>query len=344
MSRPDDRPFAVVLRGSVAAVIAVIAVSAVGGAARAPRADRDARRETTSRTRAGEVRRLWGFETNSDGRLQMRIERHWGEGHSHSTFSWSFDTDRGELEGLPANLDDADDTPVRFRMTRDPGTLVFEGHVDHGIGRGRYTFEPHEAFRRSMERAGMRRPTDDDLERLCSHEVRMATIEALADAGYAGLTTDDLMRLSTHGASPQFVGDMMHAGYRGLTVDDLVRLRIHDVSPSLVREYAELGYHHPSVDELVRLKDNGVEPSYVREMRGLEPKPSVDDLVRFRQHGVTPEFAHQFAALGYRHLTAEDLVRFRLHGVTPEFARKALAEHPGLSADELVRLRLTGRL
>jgi len=230
---------------------------------------------------------------------------------------------------------------VRFRMYRDPGTLVFEGHVDHGVGRGTYTFEPHEQFRREMERAGMSRPTDEDLERLCSHEVRLQTIQAFASQGYE-LSTDDLVRLATHGATPEFIGEMMQAGYRGLTVDDLVQLKVHGVSPALVHAYAELGYERPTVDDLVRLQVHGVDPAFVREMRSL--KPSVDDLVSFRIHGVTPEFARQFASLGYGKLSADDLVKFRLHGVTPEFARKALAEHPDLSADELVRLRLTGRL
>jgi len=271
MTAPNPVRFVAVMLS----VGALAAVSAVELAAKTPRPERQT-------SRPSEDRREWTLETGKDGGFQMKLERRWRDGASRSTSSWSFDAHPDEFQGLPPNLDKLHTASVHFQMRRDPGVFVFDGTVSRGMGRGTYRFEPNQEFRDAVRHAGMEPPTDDDLERLCSHDVRLETVRALVKHGYAGLSTDDLVRLAIHGASPAFVREMANLEPRP-SINDLVRLHIHGVTPEFAQAMASLGF------------------------------PSADDLVRFRLHDVTLEFTRK-AMTEHPHLSADDLVRLRLNG------------------------------
>jgi len=59
---------------------------------------------------------------------------------------------------------------------------------------------------------------------------------------------------------------------------------------------------------------------------------------------VSPEYLRELADAGYRGVPADQLVQFRIHGVNGGFIREAVGRYGKLSADDLVQLKIRGRL
>ncbi len=171
----------------------------------------------------------------------------------------TFDVPLDDLQGLDrADFgSDAGERPLSFRLTRDPGTIVFEGQGGRRPS-GTYAFESDPGFVRALNLVGDSFPEDRELFRLLIHDVPIALVEGLGAFGYDGLDTSEVVRVSVHGIDLDFIEAMQRLGYRP-EIDDLVRLRAQGITPDFVRRLAEAGHTGLSVDELVRIKTRGLD-------------------------------------------------------------------------------------
>jgi hypothetical protein len=263
---------------------------------------------TTTVNAQAALRGAWHARQSNDGSVHLSLVR------DHSSHGRNYKL--SELNGLSGGqLSATNDTPVKFTMARDAGTLVFDGVFGDGEGSGRFTFTPNAGYASDLRNMGIRSSEDIDDERLYS--------------------------LAVLDVSRQFIRDMQASGYN-VSLEDYVRFRIHGASPEYVRELKSLGYGDLSAEDLVRFRIHGVSTEYVRAMRDLGYTPAADDLVRFRIHGVSPELVKTLRTEGYRDISSDELVRFRIHGVSSDFIRSLHALGYKPTGDELVRMRIHG--
>lgn len=248
----------------------------------------------------------WSAKRMGD-KIDLQMSMSWGGGHH--TWSLGETYAAKDLPGLGAGPD------VRFELRRDAGTFRFEGKFKGDQGTGFFTFAGNPGYIRDM-----------------------------AALGYK-MTEDRLLEMATHDVSLSFVREIHDLGYRDASLDKLVEFRIHGVSPQFIRELKALGYGNLPADKLVEFRIHGVSPEFVRGMAadGYKNLPA-DKLVEFRIHSVSPEFVKELAAAGYSNVPADRLVEFRIHGVNGDFIRQAVGRYGKLSTDELVQLKIRGRL
>ena len=265
---------------------------------------------------AESLRGMWTASTWSIkdiDRIQVNMTR------EHS--NWGQDFKISAFEGLARpQMMGSSDTPVKFALKRDAGTIAFDGSFRDGEGAGHFTFTPNDSYLSTLQSMKVR--LEDDSERTEGEE---------------------LFRLAMFDVSLDFIRSMRSLGY-DVGVRDLVRFRIHGVSPEMVTELRGLGLDHVSAEDLVRMRIHGATPAFVREMTNLGYRNlPVESLVRFRIHGVTPEFVRDLSSLGYRDVASEDLVRMRIHGVTPEYIREVeSAGYKGVPVEKLIEMRIHG--
>ena len=265
---------------------------------------------------AESLRGMWTASTWSIkdiDRIQINMQR------EHS--NWGQDFKISAFDGLTRpQIVAASDTPVKFALKRDAGTIAFDGSFRDGEGAGHFTFTPNDSYLSTLQSMKVR--LEDDSERTEGEE---------------------LFRLAMFDVSLDFIRSMRNLGY-DVGVRDLVRFRIHGVSPEMVTELRSLGLDHVSAEDLVRMRIHGATPAFVREMANLGYRNlPVESLVRFRIHGVTPEFVHDLASLGYRDVASEELVRMRIHGVTPEYIREVeSAGYKNVPVEKLIQMRMHG--
>ncbi|MFY9821211.1 MAG: M56 family metallopeptidase [Thermoanaerobaculia bacterium] len=277
----------------------------------------------------------WSAERKGD-KVDLEMSMSWGGGHHRWSNGETYAAK--DLPGLTAGPD------VRFELRRDAGTFRFEGKFKGDQGTGFFTFAGNPGYIRDMAALGYKM-TEDRLLEMATHDVSLAFVREIHDLGYKDAALDKLVEFRIHGVSPQFIRELKALGYGDLPADDLVQFRIHGVSPDLVRALAADGYKSVPADKLVQFRIHGVSPEFLHALAadGYRGLPA-DDLVQFRIHGVSPQYLKELAAAGYRSLPADQLVQFRIHGVNGEFIKQAVGRYGKLSADELVQLKIRGRL
>src|SRR5262249_42243466 len=183
-----------------------------------------------------DMRGAWHITTGY-GKLHLDISRgtsmHWGQSMDPAAFT-----------GLSADVINAkSETPVKFEMIRDAGTIHFTGTFTDGDGVGRFTFEPNRNYIATLRSLGVSGDAadDDEMFSLTMSDVSAAFIREMQSLGYRE-NLDQYVAFRIHGVSAQFVRDLRALGYDKLSADQLVAFRIHGVLPQFIRELKDLGY------------------------------------------------------------------------------------------------------
>jgi beta-lactamase regulating signal transducer with metallopeptidase domain len=244
------------------------------------------------------------------------------------------------LEGLTAAQLAGAGGPVQFRITRDAGTLQFDGVLRSGVAAGTFSFTPNPAFPTELAKRGFTTPTPREQYQLARFDIGYAFLDELTRLGYAKPDTAGLVTAGQHGVNATYLREMGALGYALGTLPPLITLRDHGVTPDYVRGMAQEGYPKLPADTLRQARDHGVGPEYVRGMReagyaGL----ALEALVNARDHGVTPDYVRALADGGYRSLPLEQVVRVRDHGITPDYVSGMRQLGYTLPIEDLVRAR-----
>ena len=262
-----------------------------------------------------------------------------------NSMHWGSSIDLDVFSGLSAAaLGAKTETPVKFEIIRDAGTIHFTGTFTDGDGVGRFTFEPNRNYVSTLRSLGVNGDVDDDDElfSLAMHDVSTAFIREMQSLGYRE-NLERYVAFRIHGVSAQFVRDLRALGYNSLSSDELVAFRIHGVSPQFIRDMKDLGYA-VGADDLVAFRIHGVSSEFVHTMKDLGVRGlDADNVVALRIHGASTDFVKELAELGYKNLSSDDLVSMRIHGVSPRFIRELKdAGYTGIPVEKLVEMRIHG--
>ncbi len=243
-----------------------------------------------------------------------------------------------------------------FTSGRDGGRVEGEWSVQAKRGDGRVDVTLKREWRSGSDHSSWRSTFDADRSDLggitasqwSARDVPVA-FKIARDAGT--FNAEGRMRKGRGSGRFVFVPDLAfqreldRLGIDGGSDDALVRLCLHDVPLDWIRGFDSLTLRGLSLDDLIRLKIHGVTPAYVRAMTPTGPsRYTVDDLVRLLVHGVPATTPRELERLGYSPLTTDDLIRLQENGVTPAVIRRALAQHPNLSVEDLIRLKQHGMI
>jgi beta-lactamase regulating signal transducer with metallopeptidase domain len=244
------------------------------------------------------------------------------------------------LEGLTEAQLAAAAGPVTFRITRDAGTLRFEGVGRSGVAAGTFTFTPNAAFPAELVKRGFTQPTAREQYQMARHDIGYAFLDELTRLGYAKPDTALLVTAGQHGVDVVYLREMAALGYALGSLPPLITLRDHGVTPDYVRGMATAGYKGLSADMIRKARDHGVNPEYAQGMRDAGyPAIPLEALIETRDHGVTPEYVRVLADGGYRGLPLEEVVRVRDHGVSEDYIKGMRDLGYSLPIAELVRAR-----
>jgi beta-lactamase regulating signal transducer with metallopeptidase domain len=270
--------------------------------------------------------------TTTPGTVHLRLVE---ENNSHGT-----NVPLASLEGLTEAQVAGRGGPVQFRVTRDAGTLQFEGVLRNGVGAGTFSFTPNPAFPAELAKRGFTKPTAREQYQLARHDIGFAFLDELNRQGYAKPDTAGLVTAGQHGVNTTYLREMGALGYSLGSLPPLITLRDHGVDPNYVRGMAEEGYKQLPADKLRQARDHGVDPRYVKGMReaGYASLP-IDEVINARDHGVDPKYVRALADGGYRNLPLDQVIRVRDHGVDPDYVNGMRQLGYTLSIEALVNAR-----
>jgi hypothetical protein len=250
----------------------------------------------------------------NDGKIHLSFQRSTANGRNSHGSSYSLE----ELGLTPAQVQNG---RVSFRLVREAGTVDAEGTFVNGRGSGTFKFTPNRSFVDAMKSRGFdfekaSKNHDDGLEEKLLSAAFINVTTALADdlnsANFGKLEVEDLFKAAIFKVDSKFMAEMKATGFPNLQMEDLVKARIFKIDADYVRQVNDMGFGN-------------------RDFEGL---------VKFRIFKVTPEYLGELKAAGLTNLDSEDVVKCRIFSIDPDFIRKARAEDPNVTLEDLVRMKI----
>jgi len=236
--------------------------------------------------------------------------------------------------------------PVTFKITRDAGTIEFNGRFEGNTGMGHYKFVADKSYGDYM--SGELKEKLDERDQLVFFFVNIKKdfLPMLKSEGYTGITKDDLIPVAALGIDQAYIRSIKNAGFKDVSLENLVPLKALGIDEKYVEEIRSAGYKNITTDQLVSFKAQGIDKNYigkVRQLKGNDNKnenDNADDIVSFKAMGITEEFINSFKAVGLNNIPNEQLVSFKAVGVTPEYIKSWQAlGFKDINAEEFVGLK-----
>lgn len=237
-------------------------------------------------------------------------------------------------------------TPVRFRLAREAGTIDFEGSFRDGKGAGDWRLTPSQNFRSAMRSRGYDELTDEQMFTSAMIDLTSKFVDDLKTIGFDRLPFREVIKARIFKVTPQFVSEMRSLGFDNLDLEDLVKARIFQIDGEFIRQVQAMGFDTKSLEGMVKLRIFKITPEFISSMKSAEfENLSTEELVKLRIFEITPEFVKSMKAEGLSQLSVEDAVKLKIHHVDEDFIRRAKASgYTDLSVEDLVRLSIRGKI
>ncbi|CAN5405233.1 hypothetical protein BH10ACI2_BH10ACI2_02580 [soil metagenome] len=324
--------------GLISLVLIIIVIGKVVIVAQAPITGEwkaDARLEKQGRE--GETR---------DGKIQLNLSRS-TNGDNHNQFGSDFAY--SDLQGLSEAQ--TQNGRVSFKLVREAGTVYFDGSFASGKGSGTFRFDPDYKYFSAMKQRGFdfEKSTSkngrNDIEGRMLSAAMLNVTAVLADdlrsVGFGDLDVDDLFKATIFKIDSKFMAEMKATGFPDLKMEDLVKARVFKIDADFVKKVSEMGFGTKDFEQLVKYSIFKVTPEYLAELKAAGfDKLSSEEVVKFRIFKVTPELLTDLKNEGYGKLSAEEVVKFRIFNIDRDFIRRAKAEDPNISVEEMVEMKI----
>jgi hypothetical protein len=281
---------------------------------------------------------------------EMKTEGFWFATIKNDKIQISFknteENDRNSYNGSTFDLSEFPNLPRgaagTFSLTREPGTMEFNGKFEGNEGMGRYKFTPNKQYADHMKNEGIGTLHDEDLMVFYFVNIKKDYVQMLKGEGYANIRKNDLIPLAALNVDKPFISSIRESGYKKVELGQLIPLRALKIDGNYIREIREAGYGDIDLDNLVAFKAQGIDKEYLSKMRKSNIKPnannnsnensgnnranpdqglSAHDVIRMKALKVDDEFINSFKEVGYTNLRPSQLVPMKSLGITPDYIK-----------------------
>jgi hypothetical protein len=200
------------------------------------------------------------------------------EGHNWSN-STSFP--KSEFPSLPTQ------EKGDFKLTRDAGTIDFNGKFDGDLGYGHYKFTATGSFKSYLQQQGIKNVKDQDMFAFFMVNVTKDYVGVVQKYGYKDISKDDLIAMAALGVDERYIRFWKSLGYDNLSPENLISSKALGIDSAYVGDIQGAGYKEINMDHLTSFKAQGINGDYIRKVKKAradkgERDPSPDDIVTFK--------------------------------------------------------------
>ncbi len=236
-----------------------------------------------------------------------------------------------------------------FVMTKETGTLQFNGNLDAEVGQGKYTFTEDASFRKYLadnnitvdEKNMMFHLFLGDMNRgyvsflktqysevsgkrlleLAIHGITKETFQ-----GYVALfekhsqkkpSIQEVVEARIHGIDEAYVQEIQRMGFSNLSLKKMMEAKIHGVSASYAEGLKNAGFSNLTLDKIISAKIHGIDPAAIKEIQGLGfGKLDLDKMTELKIHGVDAAYIADIKSAGFENLSLDQVLEAKIHGLT----------------------------
>ncbi len=280
------------------------------------------------------------FATIKKDKISIRFEdQENNNSYSNSEFLLS------EFKNLPTT------EKGKFSLTREAGTIEFDGKFDGNAGMGNYEFKVDDKFFSFLEQEEIDANKQKDGMVFYMIKLNKDFIKMLKEQGYTQISKDDLIPLCALKVTGEYIKSLKNAGLADLNLQDVIPLKALDVDAAFIKDIKSSGYKNITASKLITLKAQGIDGEFLKNAKNAsdksdnvgalnntrEPKintrtdhiTSGDDdkdddelgmAIAKKAMNITPEYIKTFTSAGFK-FTDEELLAMKSLGVTPEFCK-----------------------
>jgi hypothetical protein len=246
-----------------------------------------------------------------------------------------------------------------FKLTREAGTMEFNGKFEGDQGMGRYKFIGDKDYAAQMARETGEELDDQDQMVFFFIDVKKSYVQMLKAEGFTRIAKHDLIPLVALNVNKEYISSIRQSGFKEFSLHDLIPMRALNIDGAYINEIRNAGYPNISMDKLVAFKSQGIDAAYLAKVRssagnGKEEMADDDsddngdskdkdknknknkekdksgkkhsgddayDVIAMKALEVDETYINSLKLVGYSGLSNHDLVTLKSVGVTPEFVK-----------------------
>jgi BlaR1 peptidase M56 len=289
-------------------------------------------------------------ETDQDHHSSFSTEGYWFATIKGDKINFRFaqeDNDHDSYNGSEFSLNEFPNLPKSangdFKLTRQAGTMNFNGRFDGNQGMGRYKFMPDNEFGNYMSTQGLGKLDDEDVVTFFFVNITREYVQMLKAEGFTNFGKDELVGVSALKVDKTFISSIKENGYKNVSLEELTSLKALGIDGAYIKGIKSAGYTNISLDELISFKAQGIDKNYLAKLPKAKASGgamSADDVVSLKALNVDEAYANGFKDLGYANIDPSDLISMKAVGVTPEFVKEFQGMgYKNISPEDLVSLK-----
>lgn len=286
------------------------------------RADARPDRGNDDRDKNGNIK---PWKADRKGKINVQFE-HWRGPNARGSIGQDY-----SLAELGLTESQVQNGNVTFRLQREAGTVEGEGSFSDYRGSGKFTFTPNMSFVSAMKARGF------DFEQPGRH-IRFNSTDRDGDGD---TLTERLLSATLLNVTTALADDLNSANFGKLETDDLYKAAIFHVDSKYMSEMKATGFPNLNFEDLVKGRIFNIDAEYVRQVKDMGL--GINDfeaLVKYRIFKVTPDFIAELKNAGLANVSEEDVVKCRIFNINGDFVRKARAQDPNASVEDMVRMKI----
>lgn len=309
-----------------------------------------------------EIEGKW-FATIKNDKISIRFEKDEdGKGSNSDTFLLS------EFKNLPR------ESEGQFTLSREAGTMVFNGKFNGNMGMGTYKFNADKSFTDYLQKENIHIDQDDAFV-FFTVNLKRSYIAMLKKQGYNELTNENLIPLAALKIDESFISGIKSNGFPNVSLEDLIPLKALDVTDAYIKDIRKSGYKDLTVSQLITFKSQGITGDYIKnslasdgeaiaalpahsrpvaannkntnnnqnnKSTSVPTQMSIENLIAMKAMDISPEYINSFKKIGYK-VSDDDIIAMKSLGVTPEFIKGFESAGLGtIASGEIIALKSLG--
>ena len=281
--------------------------------------EKEEKKETGRKSGGGiETEGSW-FATIKDDKISFQFKR---DDDEHSSFNTS-SFELKEFTNLPRG------TAGTFKLTREAGTIEFNGKFEGDQGMGKYKFIPDNAYGTDMGSQLNEKLNDRDLMVFFFIDIKKSYVQMLKNQGYSDIDKDEIIPLAALNVSESYIKSLKESGFKNLSLKDLIPFKSLGIDGTYIKEIRE-NYPNISAHQLISFKAQNIDKNYIEKVKKAEAKgekgengdsENPDDLVAFKALDVDDEYISSFKTVGLTNISRRDIIPMKSLGITADFVK-----------------------
>ena len=218
-----------------------------------------------------------------------------------------------------------------FTLTREAGSILFNGKFDDDQGYGHYKFTGNKDFADFLSKQGIAGMDENDLFSFFIVNVKKDYVEMLNRNGYKALSKNELISMAALKVDEPYIQMWKQNGYKDLSPNELVSGKALNIDNAYVSEIRKAGYKDLSFNQLISFKAQHITGEYINSLQKAKLKegkvsnendlPDPNQLSAYKAMNIDSSFIRSFEAVGYHDIPYNDLTTMKALHITPEFVK-----------------------